>query len=215
MYNFYPIYLNLKNQKCLVVGGGKVAERKVQSLLECGADVHVVSPELTPVLQELAREGKITYVKRGYATTDLEGAFLVIGSTNDERVNKRIADDCFERNMPVNIVDDPPKCNFIVPAVVRQGSLSISISTDGKSPVLARKIRERFEEEFGPEYASFLELMGDLRKKIIATVPEESERRQIFEELAECGILELLKEGKDEDAKERINHVLDRGRTQP
>ncbi len=215
MKNFYPIYLNLKNQKCLVVGGGKVAERKVQSLLECGARVFLVSPEITPGLQQMVEDGRITYVQRGYTTTDLEGSFLVIGSTNDERTNQRVADDCFDRNILVNIVDDPPKCNFIVPAVVRQGSLSISISTDGKSPFLARKIREKLENDFGPEYARFLDLMGELRQRIISTVPQEAVRRQMFEELVKSDILELIKAGKDETVKERIDHVLNRGRIEP
>lgn len=215
MYNFYPIYLNLRNKKCLVVGGGKVAERKVRSLLECGARVYVVSPEVTPALEQLAREGAITFVRRTYTTTDLEGSFLVIGATDDEKTNQRIADDCFERNMLVNIVDDPPKCNFIVPAVVRQGALSISISTDGNSPVLARKIKEKLKQEYGPEYAKFLEIMGDLRRKIISSVPDESVRRQMFEDLVNSDIINLIKEGNEEKIKERINHVLNRGRTQP
>ncbi|ADG81997.1 precorrin-2 dehydrogenase/sirohydrochlorin ferrochelatase family protein [Thermincola potens] len=215
MYNFYPIYLNLRNKKCLVVGGGKVAERKVRSLLECGARVYVVSPEVTPALEQLAWEGAITFVRRTYTTTDLEGSFLVIGATDDEKTNQRIADDCFERNMLVNIVDDPPKCNFIVPAVVRQGALSISISTDGNSPVLARKIKEKLKQEYGPEYAKFLEIMGDLRRKIISSVPDESVRRQMFEDLVNSDIINLIKEGNEEKIKERINHVLNRGRTQP
>lgn len=215
MSNLYPVYLNLRERKCLVVGGGKVAERKIHSLLDCGALVYVVSPQLTPELAVMAGAGEIVHVQRNYTTTDLENAFLVISATNDDKINRRVAGDCLERNVLINVVDDPPQCNFVVPAVYRQGALSISVSTEGKSPMLARKIREGLTEMFGPEYSEFLELMGTLRERIITTVAIPEERRRMFNDLVNSDILDLLKAGQHEKVKERIDCVLSRSRTQP
>lgn len=215
MSNLYPVYLDLRRKKCLVVGGGKVAERKVRSLLDCGAEVYVVSPQLTTELAGMNRAGEIVYIERNYTTTDLESAFLVISATDDEKINRRVAVDCLERNILINVVDDPAKCNFIVPAVFRQGALSVSVSTEGKSPLLARKIREDLPAVFGPEYGEFLELMGDLREQIINTVAVPEERRRLFYDLVNSDILELLKNGQHEKVKERIGLVLGHSRTQP
>ncbi|MFZ5641100.1 MAG: precorrin-2 dehydrogenase/sirohydrochlorin ferrochelatase family protein, partial [Bacillota bacterium] len=146
---------------------------------------------------------------------DLESAFLVISATDDEKINRRVAVDCLERNILINVVDDPAKCNFIVPAVFRQGALSVSVSTEGKSPMLARKIREDLPAVFGPEYGEFLELMGDLREQIINTVAVPEERRRLFYDLVNSDILELLKNGQHEKVKERIGLVLGHSRTQP
>ena len=186
MYDFYPVYLSIRGKKCLVIGGGNVAERKVKSLLECGAGVWVVSPLLTEELSKLKEQNQIHCLPREYSPEDLEGCFLVISATDDADTNKRVADDCLARNIPVNVVDEPDRCSFIVPSVMRRGDLCIAISTSGKSPLLARKIRERLEELFGPEYAEYLELMGTLRKKIIREVPDKQSRREIFECLVNC-----------------------------
>jgi len=215
MGNQYPVYLNLDGKKCLVVGGGKVAERKVRTLLECDARVYVVSPELTEWLEQAANDGRITAVRRNYTSTDLENAFLVIGATDDQQLNSRVAEECRERNLMVNIVDNPALCNFIVPAVLRQGPLSISISTEGKSPMLARRIREDLESSFGPEYREFLELMGNIREHVVKNIPEEVTRRELFYRLVYSDIIDLLRDGKREKVKERINHVLGSGWTQP
>ncbi len=214
LLNYYPVYLKLDGKKCLVVGGGKVAERKVRSILEAGARVYVVSPVLTNWLEEAAAKGTVTAIRRNYTTTDLENAFLVIGATDVPVINSRIARDCHDRNILVNIVDSPADCNFIVPSVFRQGSLSISISTDGKSPMLARRIREELETEFGPEYHEFLELMSDLREHIIRNVPDEEQRRDMFKELVYSDIIQLLKDGQREKVKERISYVLGNDWTQ-
>lgn len=208
MDRFYPINLNLKNKKVLVVGGGKVAERKIGSLLECGAKVYVVSYEITPVIDELVINHQIIFVQRGYAPIDLEDAFLVICATDNEEVNQKVARDCFERNILVNVVDDPPKCNFFVPSVLRRGSLAIAISTEGKSPLMAKRIRRQLETQFGPEYGIFLELMGELRERIIKTFPEPETKKKIFSYLLDSDILDLLREEKYEEIKERINCVF-------
>ncbi len=214
MSEYYPVYLKLPGRKCVVVGGGKVAERKVKSLLDCGASVFVISPELTPGLEEASARGEITAVRRNFKISDLENAFLVIGATDSCEVNGLVAEECSTRNILVNIVDEPNRCNFIVPAVVRQGPLSISISTDGRSPMLARRIREDLESFFGEEYREFLELMGDIRQHIISNIPEQGKRREIFHCLVYSDIIDLLREGQHEKVKERINHVLGSGWTQ-
>lgn len=200
----YSISLDLKDKQCLVVGGGLVAERKVRSLLECGASVRVVSPKISPGLTILAEEGKITYRPGYYRTSDLEGTFLVIGSTDQETVNQQVADDCFARNLIVNIVDDPTKGNFFVPAVVRRGSLTIAVSTGGKSPMLARKIREELEKTYGPQYEEFLDMLGDLREDVIRNVSSQDEKREILENLVDDMVLSLLKEGRMDLVKERV-----------
>jgi len=204
MSSHYPISLDLFQKICLVVGGGQVAERKVRSLLECGAGVKLVSPEITPGLRKLAAEGRIIYRAGSYHDGDLTGVFLVIGATDREEVNRRVADDCAGRNLIVNIVDDPAKCSFFVPAVVRRGALTIAVSTGGKSPMLARKIREELERAYGPQYGEFLELLGQLRKKVIKNETSEHKKMNRLEELLSEEILDLLKAGSLELVKERL-----------
>lgn len=181
-----------------------MAERKVRSLLECGASVRVVSPEITPGLKILAGEGRIFYRQGYYLASDLEGVFLVIGSTDQEPVNRQVAEDCASCNIIVNIVDDPAKGNFFVPAVVRRGSLTIAVSTDGKSPMLARKIREELEKHYGPQYGEFLDMLGELREAIIRNVADNEKKREILEKLVDDMVLGLLKEGKMDMVKERV-----------
>jgi precorrin-2 dehydrogenase/sirohydrochlorin ferrochelatase len=201
----YTISLDLFQKDCLVVGGGQVAERKVRSLLECGARVKVISPEITPGLGKLAAEGLILYREGFYQDIDLTGVFLVIGATDSEEVNRRVADDCAARNLVVNIVDDPGKGNFFVPAVVRRGALTIAVSTEGKSPMLARKIREELERAYGPQFSEFLELLGQLRERVINNETNEQKKRNLLEELVSEEILDLLKEGRLELVKERLH----------
>ena len=200
----YMVSLDLKNKKCLVVGGGNVAERKALSLLECGARVCLVSPETTPALASMAGDGSLRYRQGSYKTSDLEGMFLVFGATGREEVNRRIADDCAARGLLVNIVDDPAKCSFFVPATVRRGPLSIAVSTGGKSPLLARKIREELEAAYGPQYEEFLETLGALREEIIKKVSDPEKKKKILEDLVGDQILSMLKKGRLEQAKEML-----------
>ncbi len=208
MYSFYPVYFSLRCRKCLVIGGGKVAERKVKSLLESGASIVLVSPSLTEDLSKLVKKHKIHYLHREYSSEDLEGCFLVISATDDADTNKKVSEDCHARNIPVNVVDEPDRCSFIVPSVMRRGDLCIAVSTGGKSPLLARKIRERLEELFGIEYAEYLKLMGGLRKSIIQEVLDRQSRRKIFECLVNSDILKLIQKGEKELVKEKIQQCL-------
>ena len=200
----YMISLDLSGKECLVVGGGQVAERKVRSLLECGARVRVVSPEISGGLKSLAEEGGISYRRGYYRAADLEGIFLVIGSTDREEVNRQVAEDCASRGLLVNIVDDPTKGNFFVPAVVRRGALTIAVSTGGKSPLLARRIREELEKTYGPHYEEFLDILGELREDVIRKVGDGGKKRDILESLVDDLVLSLLKEGRMDMVKERI-----------
>ncbi|WP_042315462.1 NAD(P)-dependent oxidoreductase [Desulfofarcimen acetoxidans] len=208
----YPISVRLCGKKCLVIGGGRVAERKIISLLECSARVTVVSPELTERLENLVAAGHLVYRQGEYDTDDLQGVFLVIGATNSDQVNQKVAKDCFERNILVNVVDDPLSGNFFVPAQVRRGSLSIAVSTDGKSPMFARRIREELEGLYPPEYSELVELVGELRSKVINEIADEQQKAQILKQMADGDLMQLLREGQYDRAKELVKDAYYRSR---
>lgn len=203
----YPIFLRLDKQKCLVIGGGKVAERKVKSLLQAGANVVVVSPQLTPGLTHFKEQGKIKHIAREYQPQDLSEAFVAICATDNKELNGQVADQCRKRNILVNVVNDPPKSNFFVPATMQRGSLSIAISTNGKSPLLAAHIREQLEQTYGPEYADFLELLGQVRQDVLHNVPDSHRRKRIMEKIIQSDIIKLLREKRYDKIKERIQHA--------
>ncbi|WP_066635968.1 precorrin-2 dehydrogenase/sirohydrochlorin ferrochelatase family protein [Desulfolucanica intricata] len=214
MERCYPISVRLSGRKCLVIGGGKVAERKVVSLLECGARVTVVSPELTPYLTELSASGQVEYRQGNYETSDLAGAFLVIGATNNDYINRKVAQDCFARNILINVVDDPPNGNFFVPAQVRRGSFSIAISTDGKSPMFARRIREELEKQYPVEYGDVLDLIGELRLKVIKNISEPEQKYDVLKQMTDDEVMQLLREGQYDRAKELVKNAYYRSRSE-
>ncbi|MGM0470990.1 MAG: precorrin-2 dehydrogenase/sirohydrochlorin ferrochelatase family protein [Bacillota bacterium] len=208
MAEHYPIALDLAGRKVLVVGGGAVAARKVEPLLTTGAEITVVSPQLSARLEELVNETEITYRQRVYSSTDIEDKFLVISATDEQSVNQQVAEDGLAQDKLVNIVDQPELSNFNVPAVVKEGSLCISIATDGKSPALSGQIRRRLETEFGKEYQIFLDWMGDLRSEIIAQVEDIKDRNKIFKQLVNSDILNLLAQGDKAEALRLMNQIL-------
>jgi len=157
--------------------------------------VSVVGRELTPALAGLAREGRIDHIPGDYGKGLLEGAFLVIGATDDRAVNERIFRDARKRGVLANIVDDPERCDFILPALCRQGDLVITVATGGKSPALAKKLRKELEEHYGPEYDTLLKIMGELRGKIIDRGEGSDENRKLFEALVDSDILEPIRKG--------------------
>lgn len=191
---YYPVCLDINGRNCLVVGGGGVGTRKVRGLLQSGAKVTVVSPDVSKALTILAVEKKIRLFERAYKTNDLEGQFLVIGATDNEVLNRQIYVDAEKRNMLCNIADRPQACNFILPAVIRRGDLSIGISTSGKSPAFARFLRLKLEQEYGMEYASLLDLMGTIRQKLLAQEHAPEEHKPLFEALISGGLLDLIRE---------------------
>jgi precorrin-2 dehydrogenase/sirohydrochlorin ferrochelatase len=204
---YYPLFLDITGRKCVVVGSGNVAERKVESLLACGACVEVVGKALTPILAAWKGEGRIVHREADYEDSCLSGASLVIGATDDETVNGRIAKDARTRGIPVNIVDNPARCDFILPSVVERGDLLIAVSTGGKSPALARKLREELEEAYGPEYAVLLEILGELRGKVIAAGRSSAENRECFAAVVRSEILDDIRRKEWAKVKEMIRRL--------
>ncbi len=205
---FYPIYLDLRDRSCLVVGGGQVAERKTLTLLEAGANVRIISPSLTQKLQELSQSGKIIHLPKTVDDKDLTGALLVIAATDSLEVNAGIGRLCKKRNILVNVVAPPDESSFIVPSVVERGDLLIAVSTSGMSPALSKKIRQELEERYGPEYEVFLRKMSMLRARLMDEVKDDGVRREILQALVDSDVISLLKEGKIHDADHRLAEIV-------
>lgn len=208
MAKYYPIFLNIEDKKCVVVGGGNVAWRKVCSLKDAGAKVTVMSPEFCP---ELEKEAEVELIRQKYDAGVLRGAVVVVASTDDGEVNKKVYYDAVERGILVNVVDRPEYCSFIVPSSVLRGDLCISISTGGASPSLARNIRQRLENQFGEEYDEFTSLLSEMRQKILSEIKDESLRRDILQRIAEFDMLEIVqKEGVFEARKKMLKIISEK-----
>jgi precorrin-2 dehydrogenase/sirohydrochlorin ferrochelatase len=182
--SLFPISLKLTGRRCLVVGAGSVGETKIRSLMLTGASVRVVAPRATSTVEEWAESGQIDWEARDFVPADLEGAFLVVAATPSVEVNDRVFCEAQRRGVLANVVDDPARCDFYYPAVVRRGSLQIAISTDGKSPALAQRLRRELENQFGPEYADWVERIGGERKKLLAREKDAEYRRRLLHEQA-------------------------------
>jgi len=208
---YYPIHLDIKDRNCLVVGGGAVGTRKVNTLLDCGALVSVVGPDPTPQLCRLASEGSINLKKRAYRSDDLGGMFLVIGATDDEALNRRISEDAEQSQILCNIADRPEVCNFILPSIIRRGDLVITISTSGKSPALAKHLRQELETQFGREYADFLILMGAIRQKLLSQAHEPEAHKALFNQLIESDLLQFMRAGKTDGINSLLHKILGEG----
>lgn len=208
MAHLYPIYLNLAGKNCLVVGGGQVAERKVATLLEYEAQIRLVSPEIGSNLAAWANLKLIELRARLFRPEDLEDIFLVFAATGDLAINKNITSLCREKGILVNAVDDPPNCDFYVPSILRRNSLCLAISTEGKSPLLAAKLRRELEKFIPEEYGDWVDILGDLREQIKDSDLSIEERRSIFETLVNSDILDLLKEDRKEQIEERIKQCM-------
>jgi siroheme synthase-like protein len=178
---FYIACLRLKGRKCLVVGGGDVGLEKVEGLLACDGEVTLVAPDAHPELQDLAGEGSIRWERRPYVGTDLEGTFMVIAATDDSEVNIGVFEDADRRAMLVNVVDVPPLCNFILPAIVRTGPLAIAISTAGASPALAKRMKREVSDLFGEPYADLAVILNEARGWAKSTLPTYQDRKDFFE----------------------------------
>ncbi|HMD57621.1 MAG TPA: bifunctional precorrin-2 dehydrogenase/sirohydrochlorin ferrochelatase [Solirubrobacteraceae bacterium] len=204
---FYIACLRLSARPCLVIGGGEIGLEKVEGLLACDADVTLIAPEAEPALAALAREGSIRWEGRAYAgAADLEGAFLAIAATNDTDVNIAVFEDAERRAMLVNIVDVPPLCNFILPAIVRTGPLAIAISTAGASPALAKRMKREIEAQFGEPYARLAILLNEVRGWAKGTLPTYQDRKDFFEGIVggEPDPVELLRSGQEGAVRELI-----------
>jgi len=210
MSNFYPILVDLQGKKTLVVGGGKVAQRKVETLLEYGASVELVARDLTGELDQLRKSGRVRFLGRDFSEGHLEGAFLVVAATDDSALNRRVSRGAQQRGLLVNAVDQPADCNFIVPSVLSRGNLQIAVSTSGKSPAFARKVRLELERRFGEEYGLFLNLMGKLRKEILPLGLSQEENKRAFEELIHSDLLQAIRRKNWEGASQILAKVLGR-----
>lgn len=203
---YYPVYLDLRGRRVLVVGGGSVAARKVRALVECGASVTVVAPEIDP---RLKLNPAIRSIERAFRDTDLHGVALVICATNDSVVNRTIARDAQDLGVLVNVVDCPSLCSFILPAVVAHGPVQVSVSTGGASPSLARKLRDLVAGTVGPEYGELAQLVGELRFDVIERVPDPGARAKLFDRLTDEHFLALVREGRADEARRRMQDLVD------
>lgn len=201
---YYPVFLDIRDKKCVIVGGGEVAARKAERLLDCGAKVFIISPKLTPELAALKEKDVISHIPSEYNDNLMDGAALIIGATDDEKTNAQISHDAQGKGIPVNIVDDPQKCDFILPALVQRGDLAIAIGTGGKSPALARHLREELEVKYGKEYETLLNILGNLRVKM---VKNEGIGKDWFESLLAAGILHSVKEKNKEKVKKTVHKI--------
>ena len=194
---FYIACLRLSGRRCLVVGGGDIGLEKVEGLLACDADVTLVAPDAHPELARLAEEGSIRWEQRQYRSEDLEGCLIAIAATSDTDANIRVFEDAERRSMLVNVVDVPPLCNFILPAIVRTGPLAVAISTAGASPALAKRMKREIAELFGEPYADLAILLNDVRGWAKGTLPTYQDRKEFFEGIVngEPDPIELLRAG--------------------
>ncbi|MCD6562107.1 MAG: bifunctional precorrin-2 dehydrogenase/sirohydrochlorin ferrochelatase [Deltaproteobacteria bacterium] len=205
---YYPVFLALEGKNALVVGGGKVARRKVETLVEYGALVQIISMELTDGLKKLVEDGKIIHLGTKFEDHLMDGIFLVIAATDDHEFNHKISESARRKGLLINAVDQPADCDFIVPSIVKRGDLQIAISTSGKSPALAKKIRKELETQFGDEYESFLYLMGRLRKEILKKEYPQDENMRIFQEIVNSGILTALTKKNMDDVELILKRIL-------
>ncbi len=182
--SLFPVFLKLEGKPCLVVGAGSVAHSKIQSLLRAWASVRVVAPSAHPDVAATAGAGAVELVRREFVPSDLDGVVLVIAATSSPEVNESVYRQAGLRNVLCNAVDDPEHCDFYYPAIVQRGKFQIAISTDGKSPALAQRLRRELEEQFGPEYETWVEELGKVRKELFARDLDPDERKRLLHELA-------------------------------
>ncbi|MFQ5455829.1 MAG: bifunctional precorrin-2 dehydrogenase/sirohydrochlorin ferrochelatase [Nitrospirota bacterium] len=206
---YYPICLDIRDKEILVIGGGKVAERKVIMLLECGGNnITLISPDVTEGIEELYNSRKIGYISGEYEREYIKDASIVFAATDNRNINAEIASEAKKRDILINVVDQPEISSFILPSVVKRGDLQISVSTSGKSPALAKTLREEIEKLFGSEYEIFLDILGGIRKRLLKENPSEDKRQKIFYDLVKSDILILLKEGRKEEAEDKAIEIM-------
>ena len=211
--SYLPINVDVRGRPCLVVGGGEVGRRKVEGLLARGARVLLVSRELTAELQTLADRGRLEYLGPDYDPRRLDGAVLVYAATDDRDLNERVSRDAQSRGLWVNVADRPDLCTFIVPSSITRGDLTVSVSTNGRSPALAAHIRSRLENMFGPEYGVFLTVMGRVRERVLASSEDSRKNRKIFTALVASPLLDLLARGDRQGANRILEKHLGPGCT--
>lgn len=203
-FPYYPIYIDIEDRVVVIIGGGNVCARKAETMMKYGARVTIVSPEFTEEIEGWARDGQLALKRKPYDENDLEGAVLVIASTDHQSVNEQVAADCRRRKIPVNVVDVTPLCEFIVPAIIENGSIQIAISTGGKSPAIARTLKEDLQRSIGPEYAEINDVLATLRDGAKAVLPTDVDRKQFFDGIIARGVLQMLRDGRRDEAYRAI-----------
>lgn len=203
-FPYYPIYIDIEDRAVLIVGGGAVCARKAETMMGYGGRVTIVSPEITDEIAAWERDGALVVKRKKYAEPDLEGASIVIASTDDPCVNARVARDCRRRKIPVNVVDVTHLCEFIVPAIIQKGSIQIAVSTGGKSPAIGRTLKEDLQRAIGPEYAEVNDLLGTLRKSAKQVLPTDVDRKRFFDGIIAAGVLDMLRQNRRREAYEAI-----------
>lgn len=197
---FLPIFLKLEDKNCLVVGGGDVAARKISSLISTNARILIVARELNPEIEALVQSGQLVILATEYEKSQLDSCVLVIAATNDAELNKRVSIDAQQRNIPVNVVDNPELCSFIMPSVVNRDPVQIAISTGGASPVLARLLRSRLETMIPSAYGKLASMMKSVRKEVKEKIPNQTQRRRFWESILQGPVAELLFSGHEDKA---------------
>jgi precorrin-2 dehydrogenase / sirohydrochlorin ferrochelatase len=188
---FYPLYVDVTERLCIVVGGGRVAERKTRTLVRFGASLRVISPRVTKGLQELGASGRIEILPRGYANGDLKGAFIVFAATDNRPVNALIKAEAAREGILINVVDDPPLCDFIAPSLVRRGPITVAISTSGTLPLLSKRLRKEIEALITREHVAYARKVGSLRKTVIARVRDRAKKAVIMRRLSTMDVREV------------------------
>ena len=206
---YYPVFLNLTNRRCLVIGGSHIAAEKAFGLRAAGAQVTVQSPELVDELTEAALLGQVRWVQREYRPGDLEGFYLVVAAPDDRSINGAIHHEAEGRGILFNALDDPPHCGFIFGSVHRQGDLVMAITTSGVAPALAVRLRQRFSNEVGTEYDEFLRLAREYREAITTQLPAFAPRKELWYRIVDSDIISSLKEGRSGEARARFEAFLE------
>jgi len=204
---YYPAFLNLKNKKAVVVGGGKVAERKVRLLVKAGANVKVISPDITKPLEKLRDKGNIKHANRNYVKRDLKNAYIVIAATSSAEINTKIAG---ESENLVNVVDTPSEGNYIVPSVVTRGPLTIAISTEGTSPAVSKTIRKEVEKHYSKEFTNYMRFLEVMREKAVAEITDSNKRRKFLKSLASEKLIYIVRNQGFGAASEIISNRFNR-----
>jgi precorrin-2 dehydrogenase/sirohydrochlorin ferrochelatase len=208
---YYPIMLDISGKKCIIAGGGNVAYRKAVSLLRYNAEITVISPDLCSKFEEIGN--KIAWIPENFKPEDIKDAFLVFAATDDIQTNKMIQEEATRQKIPVNIANIPELCDFIVPSVFEQGDLTISVSTNGKSPMLAKKIKQELQERYNSGYAEFLAILGTLRQESAREISCQSAREALYNDITGSNILDLVKKGMIKQAKQEVYRIFECYRT--
>lgn len=205
---YYPLFMDLNDRLCVVIGGGLIAQRKVSTLLEYGAKVHVISPEATATLKKYAASHKITYTPRTFRSGDLDGAWLVYAATDDTKINQAVYSEATQKRIFANVVDQKPLCSFIVPAIAKRQPITVAISTGGISPSLAKLLKEEIEALIGPAYAKMANLLRSLRGIAKQRLPRYNDRKRFFGELTQGEVFRLVRKGQVSQARRKARTLL-------